>query len=73
MPGIGFWELIIILLIVVMLFGAKRIPDIMGGLGRGIKSFKKAMETEDEPAAASPSSSRPESGQNEKAEKTEPK
>jgi len=73
MPGIGFWELIIILLIVVMLFGAKRIPEIMGGLGRGIKSFKKAIETEDEPAASSPSSSRPESGQNAKAEKTEPK
>jgi sec-independent protein translocase protein TatA len=41
-------ELILILLIVVVLFGAKRIPEIMGGLGKGIRSFKKAMDT-DEP------------------------
>ncbi|MGO9119946.1 MAG: twin-arginine translocase TatA/TatE family subunit [Desulfomonilaceae bacterium] len=40
-------ELILILLIVVMIFGAKRIPEIMGGLGQGIKTFKKAMEGED--------------------------
>ncbi len=40
-------ELILILLIVIMVFGAKRIPEIMGGLGQGIKSFKKAMEGED--------------------------
>lgn len=45
----GPWELILILLIVVMIFGAKRIPEIMGGLGKGIKSFKKSMDTEDAP------------------------
>jgi sec-independent protein translocase protein TatA len=45
----GPWELILILLIVVMVFGGKRIPEIMGGLGKGIKSFKKSMEMEDEP------------------------
>jgi sec-independent protein translocase protein TatA len=48
----GPWELILILLIVVMVFGAKRIPEIMGGLGKGIKSFKKSMEIEDEPSSA---------------------
>jgi sec-independent protein translocase protein TatA len=36
-------HLIIILLAIVILFGAKRIPEIMGGLGKGIKEFKKAM------------------------------
>jgi len=45
----GPWELILILLIVVMIFGAKRIPEIMGGLGKGIKSFKRSMETDDAP------------------------
>jgi sec-independent protein translocase protein TatA len=40
-------ELILILLIVVVVFGAKRIPEIMGGLGQGIRTFKKAMEGED--------------------------
>jgi sec-independent protein translocase protein TatA len=39
-----------------MLFGAKRIPEIMGGIGKGIKTFKSSMETEDPPApqAATP-------------------
>ncbi|MBM4325557.1 MAG: twin-arginine translocase TatA/TatE family subunit [Deltaproteobacteria bacterium] len=49
----GPWELIVILLIVVMLFGAKRIPEIMGGVGKGIKTFKKAMDGEDVSAASS--------------------
>lgn len=50
----GPWELILILLIVVMIFGAKRIPEIMGGLGKGIKSFKKSMDTDDTPEPAQP-------------------
>ncbi len=43
----GPQELLLILLIVVVVFGAKRIPEIMGGIGKGIKSFKKAMDTEE--------------------------
>ena len=45
MPGMP--EMIIILVIVVLLFGAKKIPDLAKGVGRGIKDFKKAMK-EDE-------------------------
>ena len=41
--GIGYPELIIIFLIILLLFGAKRIPDMAQGLGKGIKEFKKAM------------------------------
>ncbi len=42
-------ELLIILAIVVLLFGAKKIPELAKGLGSGIKNFKKAMnEDEDE-------------------------
>jgi sec-independent protein translocase protein TatA len=44
---LGMQELVMILLIVVVVFGAKRIPEIMGGLGEGIKSFKKALEADD--------------------------
>jgi sec-independent protein translocase protein TatA len=47
MPGPG--ELVLILLIVLVVFGAKRIPEIMGGIGKGIKSFKQAMNSEDTP------------------------
>ncbi len=41
MPGGG--ELIIILVIVLILFGAKRIPEIAQGLGKGIREFKKSV------------------------------
>jgi sec-independent protein translocase protein TatA len=47
--GIGVQELILIFLVVLILFGAKRIPDIAQGLGRGIRDFRKAMkDTTDE-------------------------
>jgi sec-independent protein translocase protein TatA len=47
--GIGMQELLIIFLVVLLLFGAKRIPDIAHGLGRGIRDFKKAVkDTKDE-------------------------
>ena len=42
------WELILIVLVVVLLFGAKKIPEMMKGLGSGIKEFKKAATPEDE-------------------------
>jgi sec-independent protein translocase protein TatA len=40
----GGTELLVILLIVLILFGAKRIPEIAQGLGRGIKEFKKSVK-----------------------------
>lgn len=40
---LGLPEILIILLIVLLLFGAKRLPEIGKGLGEGIKSFKKAL------------------------------
>jgi len=45
--GIGFKEILVIALIVVILFGAKRIPELMKGLGRGIKDFKDASKGDD--------------------------
>ncbi len=42
-------ELILILLIVVLVFGGKKIPEIMGGVAHGIKSFKKALDSDDTP------------------------
>jgi sec-independent protein translocase protein TatA len=47
--GIGAQELILIFLVILLLFGAKRIPEIASGLGKGLREFKKAMrETQDE-------------------------
>lgn len=45
---IGMGELIVILLIVLLLFGASRLPEIARSLGKSIKEFKKAMKETDE-------------------------
>lgn len=41
MAGPSEW--LVILLVVVLLFGGKKIPELMGGLGKGVKNFKKAL------------------------------
>ncbi|MBR1872131.1 MAG: twin-arginine translocase TatA/TatE family subunit [Bacteroidales bacterium] len=40
---IGTWEIIAIVALVLLLFGGKKIPELMKGLGQGVKSFKKGM------------------------------
>src|SRR5438105_7867153 len=40
--GIGGWEMVLILAVVLVLFGAKKLPELAKGLGQGIKEFKKA-------------------------------
>jgi len=44
---IGAWEIILILLIVVFLFGARRIPEIARGLGEGIRNFRGSIKGDD--------------------------
>ena len=44
LPNLGPTELILIFLIVLLLFGANRIPEIAKGLGKGIRDFKKGMQ-----------------------------
>ncbi|HEX7081168.1 MAG TPA: twin-arginine translocase TatA/TatE family subunit [Gammaproteobacteria bacterium] len=46
--GISIWQLLIILLIVVLIFGTKRLKTIGSDLGGALKSFRKAMEQDDE-------------------------
>ena len=43
MFGIGTQELLIIVLIILILFGGKKIPELMKGLGKGVRSFKDGM------------------------------
>ena len=40
--GLGPWEIILILAVVLVLFGAKKLPELAKGMGQGIKEFKKA-------------------------------
>jgi len=41
--GLGMQEILVIALIVLLLFGGKKIPELMKGLGKGVKSFKEGM------------------------------
>ena len=50
--GLGPMELVIILLVLVMLFGATRLADLGGSLGKGIKEFRKEVKAEDEEETA---------------------
>ena len=45
---IGVWEWVIIALVVLLLFGGKKIPELMRGLGKGMKSFKQGMKEVEE-------------------------
>jgi sec-independent protein translocase protein TatA len=65
MGGIGAWQLLILLLIVVLVFGTKRLRNIGSDLGGAIKGFRKGMDEE-------PETSTPEQITTEKSTSTEP-
>ena len=46
--GLGMQEVLVIALIVLILFGGKKIPELMKGLGKGVKSFKDGMKEMDD-------------------------
>jgi sec-independent protein translocase protein TatA len=48
MGNLGATEIILILLVVVLLFGGRKIPELMKGIGQGMKEFKKASHVEDD-------------------------
>jgi sec-independent protein translocase protein TatA len=68
MPSLGPTELILILVIVVIFFGVGRLPEVFGGLGKGIREFRRAAkdvesldedEDEDDEPQAAPKKSKP--------------
>jgi len=46
--GLGYQEILLILLVLILLFGAKKIPELARGIGKGIKEFKDAKDGNDE-------------------------
>lgn len=44
----GHWEIIVIILAILILFGGKKIPELAQGIGKGIKEFKKATNENDD-------------------------
>lgn len=59
---LGTWEIILIVLVILLIFGGKKIPELMRGLGKGMRSFKDGMNGKDEAEESAM-----------KDEKTEPK
>lgn len=45
---VGPWQIVIIALVILLLFGGKKIPELMKGLGKGVKSFKEGINEIDE-------------------------
>ncbi len=55
MFGMGHWEILIIFVVILLIFGAKRIPEMAQGLGKGIREFRTAMrDVQDEIEAPKP-------------------
>ncbi|RDU71006.1 twin-arginine translocase TatA/TatE family subunit [Helicobacter aurati] len=48
MGTMSIWHWLVVLLVIVLLFGAKKIPELAKGLGSGIRTFKKEIESDDE-------------------------
>jgi sec-independent protein translocase protein TatA len=46
--AIGPWQVVLVAVVILLLFGGKKIPELMKGLGSGIKEFKKGVKEEDE-------------------------
>ena len=52
MGSFSIWHWLIVLLVVVLVFGTKKLANIGGDLGKAVKGFKEGMKTEDEPQTA---------------------
>jgi sec-independent protein translocase protein TatA len=50
--SIGIWQVVLILLIVLIIFGAGKLPKVMGDVAKGVKSFKSGLKDDDEETAA---------------------
>ncbi len=54
MFGLGLWEIVVILAIIVLVFGATMIPRLLRGTGQGVREFKQALREPDEESTEDP-------------------
>ena len=59
MFGMGHWEILIIFVVILLIFGAKRIPEMAQGLGKGIREFRTAMRDVQEEIEMNPPANPP--------------
>ena len=59
MLGMGHWEILIIFVVILLIFGAKRIPEMAQGLGKGIREFRTAMRDVQEEIDVNPPANQP--------------
>ncbi len=50
---IGGWQIVIIIAVILLLFGGRKIPELLRGLGKGISEFKKGIQGDEEPKDSS--------------------
>lgn len=50
---LGGWEILVVIFAILLLFGGRKIPELMKGLGKGIKEFKSGMKDEDDDKSTS--------------------
>jgi sec-independent protein translocase protein TatA len=51
---VGPWQIILIIAVALLMFGGKKIPELMSGIGKGMKDFKKAIKEDDETPKETP-------------------
>ena len=54
---VGPWQIVLIVAVALLMFGGKKIPELMGGIGKGMKDFKKAIKEDDETPKETPKDS----------------
>jgi len=62
---IGPWQIVLIVAVALLMFGGKKIPELMSGIGKGMKDFKKAIKEDDETPKESPKETPAESNKKE--------
>lgn len=53
--GLGLWEILLIALVILLLLGGRKIPELMHGIGKGISNYKKGLHEVDDQSPSHPS------------------